>query len=177
MGKRKRDANGKIISNPSDSKPRPKDRNRPGRCNGSEHVKTQQKRAADKLALEMAPELGLRKCTQCQVTKPVDSFPVPASTSVIQVYKSCKACLDYDKAYNLANGITSYLVERDRVRSLVHQSRVKADLFGTEGYEDYAAACLEANPEKTPGVQKPRLQLQEMQEKTLNHGKFALILS
>ena len=67
--------------------------------------------------------------------------------------------------------------ERDRVCSLSQQERVKADLSGTEGYEDYAAACLEANPEKAPGVQRPRRELQKMEEKTQNHGMFALILS
>ena len=114
----------------------------------------------------------------CHVTKPLDSFPVPASTSTIRVFKSCKACLDNAKAYNLANDITSFMVERDRVRSLDHQSRVKADLFGTEleGYEDYAAACLEANLKKTPVVPKPRLRLGEMEEKPVNHGMFDTIL-
>ena len=75
------------------------------------------------------------------------------------------------------------MVERERGRSLSWQLQVKANLFGTEGYEDYAAACLEANPGKpmkTPRVQKSRRQLeawQEMEEKTLNHGMFALILA
>ena len=177
MGKRKRDANGKIVyDRPSDLKPRP-DRKRPGRRNGSEYVKTEQKRVDQMLALEMQPELGLRKCTTCHVTTHMDSFPVPASTSIIQAFKTCAACLDHQKAYRLANGITSYIVERDAVRCLGWQGRVKATLFGTEGFEAYAAACVEANPEKTPGVLKPRFQLQEMEEKTLNHGMFALILS
>ena len=66
---------------------------------------------------------------------------------------------------------------RERVLSLDHQSRVKANLFGTEGYEEYAAACKAANPEKTPGVPKPRRRIQEIEEKTLNHGMFALISS
>ena len=102
---------------------------------------------------------------------------MPASTSTIQAFKTCTACLDNSKAYKLANGITSFIVERDAVRSLGWQSQVKANLLGTEGYEAYAVACLEANPEKTPGVQKPRLPLEKMEEKTPNHGMFALILS
>ena len=176
MGKRKRDANGKIIPSPSDSKPRP-NRNRPGRRNGSENAKTEQNRVDETLALELAPELCLRKCNACHVTKPVDSYPVPVSTSIQEAYKSCTACLEKMKADNLANGITSYMLNRERVRSLLWQSEVKANLFGTEGYEDYAAACLEANPEKTPQVPKPRCQLDEMIEKTPNHGMFTLILS
>jgi hypothetical protein len=177
MGKRKRDANGKIVyDRPSDLKPRP-DRKRPGRRNGSEYVKTEQKRVDQMLALEMQPELGLRKCTTCHVTTHMDSFPVPASTSTIQAYKTCTACLDYRNELKLANGITSFIAERDAVRSLGYQSYVKANLFGTEGYEAYAAACLQANLEKTPGVQRPRRELQEMEEKTQNHGMFALILS
>ena len=96
-GKRKRDANGKVIPSPSDSKPRP-NRNRPGRRNGSENAKTEQNRADETLALEMAPELGLRKCGNCHVTnfdtKHVDSFSVPVPTSSQEAYKCCTACLD-----------------------------------------------------------------------------------
>ena len=142
-------------------------------------VKTAQKRVDQTLALEMQPELGLMKCGCCDVTKHVDSFPVPASTSTIQAFKTCTACLGHSKAYRLANGITksSFIVERDAVRSQGWQSQVKANLFGTEGYRAYAVACLEANPEKTPGVQRPRRELQETEEQTQNHGMFALILS
>ena len=164
-----------IYDRASDLKPRTV-RNRPGRRNGSEYVKTAQKRVDQTLALEMQPELGLRKCGCCDI-KHVDSFPVPAPTSTIQAFKTCTACLDHSKAWRLANGITSFIVERDAVRCLGWQSQVKATLFGAEGYEAYAAACLEANPEKTPGVQRPRRELQEMEEQTQNHGMFALILS
>ena len=49
-GKRKRDANGKIMHTANSLKPRPeKDQNRPGRRNGSENAKTEQKRADDTL--------------------------------------------------------------------------------------------------------------------------------
>jgi len=61
-------------------------------------------------------------------------------------------------------------MERDTIRSLKQQSTIEASLFGCEGFEKYEAACEEANPQKTPGVPKPRLQLEEMEEKTVNHG-------
>ena len=73
MGKRKRDANGKIIyDRPSDLDVDHKARKRPGRRNGSENSKRAQDRAGDALALEEMPELGLRKtaqCTRCNATK------------------------------------------------------------------------------------------------------------
>ena len=84
MGKRKRDANGKVIPNPSDLKPRitRKDRHRPGRRNGSEQEKTAQKRLDDQLALEEMPEMGLRKCTDCHVVKSLGAFDIPVGTSI-----------------------------------------------------------------------------------------------
>jgi len=68
-------------------------------------------------------------------------------------------------------------MERARIRSLRQQPINKASLLGSEGYEKYAAACRETNPERAPGVERPRLPLQEMGEKPQNHGMFALILS
>ena len=84
MGKRKRDANGKIVyDRPSDLKPRiRKDRNRPGRRNGSEQKKTAQKRLDDHVALEEMPEMGLRKCTDCHVVKSLGAFDIPVGTSI-----------------------------------------------------------------------------------------------
>ena len=76
----------------------------------------------------------------------------------------------------MESGETKYTTERARVRSLDTQAQNKATLFGTEGYEEYSAACDAANPEKPPGVPKPRLPLEKMEEKPLNHGMFALIL-
>ena len=64
-------------------------------------------------------------------------------------------------------------MNRERVRGLRHQAYVKSTLFGSEGYEEYAAACREANPERAPGVERPRLPLQEMEEKPQSHGMFA----
>ena len=149
--------------------------NRPARRNGSENAKMNQKRAGDAVALEKMPELGLRKRTECNVTKSLGSFEVPAPTSIKPVYKYCKQCLDTQQSRRLACGETKYTMERARIRSLKYQSWAKANLIGTAGYDDYAAACDEANPEKTPA--KPRRQLEDIEEKTLNHGMFALILS
>ena len=71
-----------IYDRPGDLKKRDRpNRNRPGRRNGSENKKTEQKRADKGEVLDLAPELGLRKCNGCHVTKPADSFPVPATTS------------------------------------------------------------------------------------------------
>ena len=79
----------------------------------------------------------------------------------------------------MESGETQYTPERERAHSLTQQSSGKATStpLGCEGYEEYAAACDEANPEKAPGVPKPRLALEEMEEETLNNGMFAFILS
>ena len=106
MGWRKKDANRKNIPSPSDLKKR----NRPGPENGSENKKTKQKRADDAFALALAPELGLRKCGNCHVTIPVDTFPLPASTGIKTAFKTCTACLDKMKARDLASGTTSYII-------------------------------------------------------------------
>ena len=45
-----------------------------------------QKRADGALALDQAPELGLRKCAQCRITKPADSLNPGTRTSLMQVY-------------------------------------------------------------------------------------------
>jgi len=86
---------------------------------------------------------------QCHVTKPVDSFPVPVSTSIRNdAFKCCTACLDKRKAADLAAGKTSYMEERDRIRSLHRQFVIKATLVGSEGYGQYEEACKAANPKK-----------------------------
>ena len=131
----------------------------------------------DALALEEMPELGLRKCTCCNVTKSLGAFDVPAATSIKTTYKFCRQCCDSRNAKKLASGETKYTMNRARIRSLDCQTRNKASLLGSEGYEEYEEACKAANPEKNPGVPKPRLQLEEMEEKTLNHGMFDTILS
>ena len=85
--------------------------------------------------------MGLRKCQRCEVTKPADSFPVPVSTSPREdAFRACTACLDTKKAKDLAAGRTSYMLERERVRSLDRQSVIKATLLGSEGYGEYDAA-------------------------------------
>ena len=178
MGKRKRDANGKIVyDRPSDLNRTSKDRNRPGRRNGSEHTKTAQKRFDDGLALAAVSELGLHKCTECHVTKSLGAFDIPAGTSIKTAYKYCRKCCDEKNAKRLAEGETKYTRNRFRIRQIRQQKSNKASLLGCEGYEKYAAACREANPENAPGVARPRLPLQEMGEKPQNHGMFALILS
>ena len=76
-----------------------------------------------------------------------------------------------------AKGETKYTMNRARIRSLQQQNRNKASLLGSEGYEEYEEACKAANPEKTPGVPKPRLRRGEMEEKPVTHGMFDHILS
>ena len=148
----------------------------PARENGSENTKTREKRARDDLLLEQSTE-KFRRCNHCHVQKSFDSFSEAASTSRKSGYTCCVSCLDKVQSGRFASGETKYTLERDGLRSLSQQSRAKADLFGTEGYEKYAAACEEANPQKTPAVPKPRRQLKEMAEKTLDHGMFAIIPS
>ena len=175
MGGRKRDANGKIIPSPSDLNRDHKARNRPGRRNGTENARREVHEAeVDKLAEQSGVEV--RRCGQCKIVKSLDSFSDGcAPTSRKTHFKGCTQCLHKKQSRKIESGETKYTLERARTRMLRQQALNKATLFGTEGYEDYAAACLEANPEKNPQVLKPRCQLDEMEEKTLNHGMFALI--
>ena len=180
MGKRKRDADGKIIYASYDLKKRVRpDRIRHARLDGSEQKKTDQKKADDALVLEGMPELGLRKCNLCHVTKSLGAliFDVPAATQKKTTFKCCRQCCDSANDTRLASGQTKYTMDRARIRSHTQQNIIKASLLGSKGYEEYDEACKAANPEKTPGVQRPRRELQEMEEKTQNHGMFALILS
>ena len=175
---RKRDANGKIIYSSCDLKKRVRpNRIRHARLDGSEQKKTKQKNADNALFVEAHPELGLRRCPDCRVTKSLGAFDVPVATSKKTTFKCCRQCCDSLKASRHASGETKYTMERARIRSLKHQNDIKATLLGTEGYEAYSAACDAANPAKTPGVPKPRLPLEQMEEKPLNHGMFDTILS
>ena len=144
MGKRKRDANGKVIyDRPSDLKPRiSKDRNRPGRRNGSEYEKTAQKIKDEVLALEEMPEMGLRKCSQCRMVKSLGAFDIPAGTSIKTTYKCCRKCCDDQNSIKLASGETKYTMNRERVRGLRQQAYVKSTLFGSEGYEERPMAIF-----------------------------------
>ena len=45
------------------------------------------------------------------------------------------------------------------------------------GPDEYVAVCKEANPQKAAGAPKPRLELHEMQEKTVNHVMLVIISS
>ena len=158
MGGRKRDANGKIIPSPSDLNRDHKARNRPGRRNGTERaMKSREVHEAevDKLAEQSGMEV--RRCGQCKVVKSLDSFSdgcICAPTSSRTRWASCTLCLDTKQSHTIESGETKYTLERARTRTLAMQALNKATLFGTEGYEDYAAACLEANPEKNSSSSK-----------------------
>ena len=87
--------------------------------------------------------------------------------------------MDKDKPKRVESGGTKYTRERERTRSLDSewQSVVKATRVGSKGYGEYEEACKAANPENTPAVPKHRRLPGEMEEKPLNHGMFAIILS
>ena len=142
MGKRKRDANRKVIPNPSDSKRR-KDRNRPGRRNGSEHKRRNAQSEEVDLLVEQSG-VELRRCVTCKVMKSFDSFADAAPTSIKTAYATCTHCLAKKKSARVESGESQFTLERVRIRSLSQQSKVKATLFGCEGYEEYAAVCDEA---------------------------------
>ena len=177
MGGRKRDADGKIIPSPSDLNRDHKARNRPGRRNETERKRREvHESEVDKLAEQSGMEV--RRCGQCKVVKSLDSFSDGcAPTSSRTRWASCTLCLDTKQSRTIEPGETKYTLERARTRMLRQQALNKATLFGTEGYEEYEEACKAANPEKTPGVPKPRLRLGEMEEKPMNHGMFDTILS
>ena len=88
-------------------------------------------------------------------------------------------CLHHPKLELSGFKATKYTMQRARVpvRSLAVQASNKATLFDTEGCDGYSDACDAANPERTPALPKARRQLEEMEEKPLSHGMFAIILS
>jgi len=77
--------------------------------------------------LEAMPSLGLRKCTNCNVNKPLGAFDIGAATSIKTAYKLCRQCCDSQNGTRAARGETKYTMERARIRSLEHQNVIKAD--------------------------------------------------
>ena len=132
------------------------------------------KREVDNLEHE---KNGLYECGVCYVVKPESPFPEHVATSgkfsrYASRYESCDKCLDTRKEELVLSGVTQKNRDRNATRCIDHQRRIKANLKGKPGYDEYEAECDAANPPKTGKIFKIRCTKDEMVEKLplVHHG-------
>ena len=105
---------------------------------------------------------GLYKCQFCRKVKPESLFPqhIPTSGKLTR-YETCAKCLDGDKEIRLLSGVTQSSRDRNATRAINTQLKIKANLKGLPGFEEYEAECDAANP---PTMFKIRYTKEEMAE-------------
>ena len=116
---------------------------------------------------------GLYKCGQCQIVKPESFFPQHVPTSgKFSRFESCERCLDAFKESKARSGVTQSTRDRNATRAIITQLKIKANLKGLPGFEEYEAECDAANPPKTAQMFKIRCTKEEMVEKLplVGHG-------
>jgi len=116
---------------------------------------------------------GLYECTACRTVKPESLFPQHVATSgKFSRYESCAKCLDADKEMRVLSGVTQKSRDRNATRSIGQQLKIKANLKGKPGYDEYEAECDAANPPQTGKIFKIRCTKDEMVEKLplVHHG-------
>ena len=126
---------------------------------------------------------GLYECRFCRIVKPESLFPqhIPTSGKLTR-YETCAKCLDGDKEMRRLSGVTQSSRDRNATRAISTQLKIKANLKGLPGFEEYEAECDAANP---PTMFNPlqtgkiRCTKEEMGEKfpLVHHGRVDSIHS
>ena len=96
---------------------------------------------------------GLYKCQECRIVKPESLFPqhIPTSGKLTR-YETCAKCLDGIKEIQVLSGVTQSSRDRNATRAISTQLKIKANLKGKSGFEEYEAECDAANPPKTAQI-------------------------
>ena len=127
--------------------------------------------------IELSKE-GLYTCGNCHKVKPEQDFiqRVPTSGKLSR-YECCKQCLNGWNGGRLASGVTQFMRDRNRTRSISTQRVIKANLKDKPGFEEYEAECDAANPPKK--ASRIRCTQKEMEETLplVGHGLVQFILS